>query len=361
MAKDFIPPKDESIFPESKLRPVVLQWNRLAAVLSKNNLSTRERNRLEAESMAILNTIIIDCTEMFKRLAQHEKFHLTVPLDVLVSAAQEKVPKWISKWDPNRGALFSWLSKCAKNIFRGEIVKQVGFQKRIHTTDDDVVLERLSGYVDSTVDMDDAAGELQERLHSITCPWACDAMRGAIRYIIECVLEDNHSKSASIRGASFAWGLDFELSKFLYAWTLISMRDILYDKTYVPMTKVDLLRAAYNTQVHPSSYAPAIMDIVGNDKYLQLCHMFPGMRIRFPSPGENDKLVKDYQLYLELSQSDMDPLSIEKSARRLGRTEKHAIHVFNEMTKLLDPRSSGDYPVYEDDDHATPEPGGEES
>lgn len=61
VAKDTNRTKDEHIFPESKIRPLVLNWKRLID----------EDKTWEA--MDLLEVIIADSTEMFKRLAQHEK------------------------------------------------------------------------------------------------------------------------------------------------------------------------------------------------------------------------------------------------------------------------------------------------
>lgn len=62
--------------------------------------------------MLVLEQIVEGSTAMFERLAQFEDFHYTVDLPILVSAAQEKVIKWLTKWQPKKGRLFSWFSKC---------------------------------------------------------------------------------------------------------------------------------------------------------------------------------------------------------------------------------------------------------
>lgn len=59
----------------------------------------------------MLEQIVEGSTAMFERLAQFEDFHYTVDLPILVSAAQEKVIKWLAKWQPKKGRLFSWFSK----------------------------------------------------------------------------------------------------------------------------------------------------------------------------------------------------------------------------------------------------------
>lgn len=89
----------EHIFPASKLTPLAIKWKQLYAA---------GRHK---EAMLVLEEIVIGSTAMFERLAQFEDFHFTVDLPILVSAAQEKVIKWLIKWQPKKGKLFSWFSK----------------------------------------------------------------------------------------------------------------------------------------------------------------------------------------------------------------------------------------------------------
>ena len=91
--------------------------------------------------MLVLEQIVEGSTAMFERLAQFEDFHYTVDLPILVSAAQEKVIKWLAKWQPKKGRLFSWFSKCAKNAFRSELVKVNQYFS--HEEDEDAGFELL--------------------------------------------------------------------------------------------------------------------------------------------------------------------------------------------------------------------------
>ena len=93
------PIEGEHIFPASKLTPLAVQWKQLYAA-----------NR-HKEAMLVLEQIIEESTFMFQRLALFEDFQYTVDLPILVSAAQEKVIKWLVKWNPKKGRLFSWFSK----------------------------------------------------------------------------------------------------------------------------------------------------------------------------------------------------------------------------------------------------------
>jgi len=87
--------------------------------------------------MLVLEQIVEGSTAMFERLAQFEDFHYTVDLPILVSAAQEKVIKWLAKWQPKKGRLFSWFSKCLSGESRvlladGTYARIDGLKNRIN-------------------------------------------------------------------------------------------------------------------------------------------------------------------------------------------------------------------------------------
>lgn len=114
----------QHIFPDDELHQLAVRWKELTA------------QKRSAEAMVLLEQIIIGSTPMFERLAQHEKLHQTVDLDILVSAAQEKVVKWLLKWEPKLGKLFTYFSKSLAGDTR--LVLADGSLRRI----DDIVNNR---------------------------------------------------------------------------------------------------------------------------------------------------------------------------------------------------------------------------
>src|SRR5262245_44925934 len=104
-------PGRETVFQASRLTPLGVKWKELTAA------------KRHKEAMAVLEEIIKGCTPMFERLAMHENFHHTVNLNWLVSAAQDKIVRWLLAWEPRKGLLFSFFSRCAKNAFLSEIGK----------------------------------------------------------------------------------------------------------------------------------------------------------------------------------------------------------------------------------------------
>jgi hypothetical protein len=50
----------------------------------------------------------------------------------------------------------------------------------------------------------------------------------------------------------------------------------------------------------------------------------------------------------EILNSDKDPESIAKIAKRFGKTEKSATDIYVSMTGVMNPMVSGEFPVYDD-------------
>jgi hypothetical protein len=342
-------PEGQHIFHAAKLEPMAKKWQ---------ELNTTDA----AAAMALLEQIIIMSTPMFERLAMHEEFHLTVPLDQLISAAQEKVVVWLLRWDPNKGRLFSWFSKCAKNAFRAEITKVLNFRDHIHTTDDS--LEKLFGSEDHEVDKHDAAEDVRRRIHGITCRWGHPQELGTLHYLIECIIDDNHQKEMAIQGAAFAWGLSVDHVRFFYTWCLMALRNAHLDKVSIPLTEQDLFRCRYAYTVLPDW-----LNIIPWDKVQHTCHhcgrtslcssgsfkdviaTFGGMRIKFPSIDELIRLRDDYHISREISKSDMDPESVGAIMKKHKRPARTAEQIYRELTQLNDKNLLGEHYIYDEHHH----------
>lgn len=320
----------EHIFPATELTALAIKWKQLYRI---------GRHK---EAMAILEQIVVGSAAMFERLAQYEDFHYTVDLPVLVSAAQEKVIKWLIAWNPKKGKLFTWFSKCAKNAFRSELVKVNQYRKRYHVTSDN--LEKFYGVEDHEVDKHDLASDLSGRLQAMTCRWADPQYVGAIRYLIQCITEDNHDKITAVRSASYAYGISPELAKFFYTWSLTNLRHTFHDKVYVPFTNVDLIRA-----IESFSLTPELIDIIGTEKFIECCTLLPGYKFKFPSLQQLAKYRETYNLSKEIENSDLDPDSVALIAKKHGRTVRSATEEWHDLIEKRDPRNYGEYDIFNED------------
>ena len=318
--------KGEHIFPATQLTQLALRWKSLTAA---------GRHR---EAMQILEQVIIGSTSMFERLAQHEDFHYVVELPILVAAAQEKVIKWLQHWNPRKGRLFSWFSKCAKNAFRSEIVKVNQFRRRIHTTGEH--LEKYFPSYDHDTDKRDTAAEVKNRLQGITSRWGDPQEVAALHYMLECMVEE-HEKNAVINGAAYAWGITPEVSKFFYTWCLVAMRDAVYEKIHVPFTQQDLFRHHYSY-----THLVNLLDIITWDQLKRIIATHGGLRLKIPTMASLAKLRENYLISCEVERSDMDPDAVAGVARKFQRSPRSAQEAFEEMAETLHPNRAGEHDIY---------------
>ena len=299
--------------------------------------------------MLVLDEIIQKSTPMFERFAQHEEYTNTVELSILVSAAQEKVVKWLLKWEPKLGKIFSWFSKCAKHAFLSEIVKANQYKKRYHVTGDN--LEKYYGSIDHESDRHDMSVEFDRSLKDLFCRWGSPQEIGAIRYMVECLVHDldNHNKQAAIRGAAYAWGISMDMAKFFYGWVLIALRDLHYARVRVPFTEEDLLRHAlsYTNFVELYQFMP-------HDQIKKLIAVMGGQRIKIPTIAQITRLKDDYETFETVLVSDKDPATVADIAKKKKRSPRTAADAYQTMVESTNPNRSGEYSVYDGDNESNP-------
>ena len=339
MQPALIVPKTEvegqHIFPDDELHQYALQWKELI-----------EARRL-TEAMFLLDKIIVKSTPMFERLAQHERFHHVVDLDVLVGAAQEKVVKWLLRWEPKLGKLFTFFSKCAKHAFLSELVKVNQYRKRYHATSDS--LEKFIGTEDHAIDKQDLATEVRHDIDSLTCRWGNPQELGALAYQIECILdEENRDRQAAVRGAAYAFGVSMEMSKFFYRWALMALRGAFYGRIRVNFTEQDLFLLSESY----TDFADFHDDVPWeNLKRVMVKH--GGKRVKIPTLAHLAKLKEDYIMFREIDATAKDPLSVAEVAERHKKTPKTAAQAYEEMAEILNPRRAGEYYIFAHNDDET--------
>lgn len=322
----------EHIFPASQLTPLGAKWKELTAA---------GRHR---EAMDVLEEIIKGSTPMFERLAMHEGFQSTVDLSVLVSAAQEKVVRWLMAWEPKKGRLFTFFSKCAKHAFLSEVGKMSQYRKRFYTTSD--TLEEIRGYEDHEVDKHDLANDVMSQIKELHCRWGCPQEVGCLRFLILCITsDDTHDKNSAIWSASYAWGVSHDLARFFYTWALVALRNQLMSRIHLPFTEQDLMRS-----MHSYSFLPDLMDTIGIEHTKKVIAVFQGQRIKIPTLAQLAKEHQDYMMTVEIQNSDHDPDSVATIAKRYGKTEKSAMEVYQETIQNLDSKRYGEHPIFPDDE-----------
>jgi hypothetical protein len=235
------------------------------------------------------------------------------------------------------------VSNCSKHAFLSEIAKLNQHRKRFHATSDN--LEKFFGTEDHNAFRDEAADDVRHRLQDVTTRWGDPQQTGAVRYILECLVEDRDEqkpdKETIIRSAAYAWCINPELTRFFYDWALFALRDALYDKIRVPFTQQDILR-------HRESYGflVDVIDIVGWDRFKRLVVSLGGQRIKLPTLQQLARLHQDYLMSMEIDRSELDPDAVEEIGKKHGRSGKTAQEAFEEMVETLNPNRAGEYGIY---------------
>ncbi len=338
MVKAPLPPKVEvegqHIFPDDELHQYAIRWKELNA------------KGKQGEAMVLLEKIVEGSTPMFERLAQHEKFHHTVDLEILVSAAQEKVVKWLLRWEPKLGKLFTWFSKCAKHAFLSELVKVNQYRKRYHSTDDS--LEKFIGTEDHAIDKHDLAREVRASIEDLTCRWGDPQEIGALRYLIECIVdEENRDRQAAIRGAAYAWGISPDMAKFFYRWALTALRGAFIKRIRVNFTEQDLFLLSESY----SDFADFHDDLTF-EQMRNVMVKHGGKRVKIPTLSHVAKLKEDFQMWQEIEATDKDPISIAEVADRHRKSPKSATQAYEDMCQKLNPQRAGEFYIFKDNEDA---------
>jgi hypothetical protein len=229
---------------------------------------------------------------------------------------------------------------CAKNVFKGEVVRANTYRTRIYSTGDS--LEKFHGAEDHEAFRDEVEVSVRDQFKRIAVRWGSKQEIGAVRFLLESIMLEDHDKRCAVQSARYGFGLSLDLSKFFYNWVLFAMRNELYVKAHVPFTEQDLVR-------HSNSYThiPDLLEIITWVQFKRIVMTLGGQRIKIPTSQQLSKLKDNYDLYVELEASDKDPASVETLARRRGRTTKSAQDVWDEMSTTVRPDRSGEYPVYE--------------
>ena len=321
--------KREHIFADSQLTSLAIQWKHLTAA------------GRHQEAMLLLEEIIKGSTNMFEQLARFENYHYTVDLSLLISAAQQKVLWWLIKWQPRKGRLFSWFSKCAKNAFRSELVRVNQFRKRyVHVAAED--FEKFYGSEDHEVDKHDMASQVKTRLESLVCRWGDSQEIEAIRFLVLCILDEGHKKQAAIRSAAYAYGISFDLSKFFYNWAIVALREAFYESVYIPFTDHELL-----TAVHSYTFWPEFVDIVGLDKAKECIAKLGGQSLRFPTLQKVAKLRQNYKIFREVQKGDLDPDAMAETGRLFNKSPNTVQRTFDEVSQQIDSHRYGEHSLFD--------------
>lgn len=320
--------KGEHIFQASVLEPLALGWK---------EDTKRGRHDKAGEK---LEEIVKLSTPMFIRLAQHEGFQHTVDLDTLVLAAQARVATWLLYWDPAKGRMFTFFSKCAKYVFLAEVVRTSQHRKRYHSTPDS--LEKFIGSEDNAVSTREALEAIDHTLRDLHARWGDKQALDCVRFHIACVVENPRgNKKKAIKAGAYASGLSVDMSKFFYNWALFLLRDAMYDKLALPYTEQDLFRLRYSY-----TYLPDLLTVITWQQMLKVIALLGGMRVKFPTITQLQQLKRDYAVFRRVDTSSKTPKDIETAADESGISTSTAEEIYQTMSAELQEHRDEETPLY---------------
>jgi len=235
-------------------------------------------------------------------------------------------------------------SKCARHAFLSELGKMNLYRRRYHSTDDS--LEKFIGTEDHSVDKHDLAADAKKRISEITCRWGHPQEIGCIRYLLECITdEDKRNKQGAIRAASYAWGMPPDMTKFFYRWAHAELRSAFYDRIKISMTETDLvyLEESYSLFVD-------LVNAIGLDLGKKAMALLGGNRVRIPTVTAAARLREEFEMHQEIEKTDLDSDSIAAIAAKHKRTARSATDSYEHMCNILNPRRAGEYYVFKEND-----------
>ena len=139
----------------------------------------------------------------------------------------------------------------------------------------------------------------------------------------------------------------------------MSLRHVMMDKISIRLTEQDLFNCKFSY-----TFLPDFLKIIPWNKvnhtcpecghsfscssgsFKDLCATFGGQRIKFPSIDELIKLSEDYNISLEILDSDMDPESVTDVVKRHNRPARTAEQIFREMSQMHDQSLLGEHDIY---------------
>lgn len=241
-----------------------------------------------------------------------------------------QIERWIIKWVPGNGALYSYLSQCCKHGCISYVSKESQYRQR-QILMGDAPMESLGAVYTQDFSSDP---ELVKAIHArISVRWSDHEIREAINYAVEEVLEGIPNRKIALQTMAFAFpGIGVhvepgvsrdetvEVAKFLLDWASAAVRSAYLDLRCPPISENDVLRLQ-----NRYSFLPDLVGIVGAAQAAKVITAFGGMSIRFPSVStltRTKQLVKAYDAWTKSPGPDTIKHWASKTKIPTGRLEE---------------------------------------
>lgn len=254
-----------------------------------------------------------ECINLIDSIIRKSKFHEKVPFLDLRNWLFLQFERWIDKWIPGEGKIYSYFAICTKHGCLSFITKEKLLRQRyVHT---DVPLESLSGDSGSYEQDFDFAMQtrMKERVREIHTRWHEPVIRECLQYMASSVLAQRGvlRRRQILKTATTAYPIDIETAKFLLDWMHGAVRQAFLELYDHPMSFQDVMIASEKW-----SFMKDVMSVIGFKNFKKLACVFAGATLRFPSPSQIMRYGKIAVASKAIS-IDQTPESIELMASKL--------------------------------------------
>lgn len=261
------------------------------------------------------------------------KFNRHVSFHDLCSHLFLQLERWIDKWTPGNGTLYSYCSTCIKHGCISYVTREAQLRQRQVLTGD-IPLETIGASY--TMDFS-GEKDLAERIRSgIHIRWNDPEIREAIKYVTEEILLNGGVRQRKIMLRTMECAFDLgmhteaslgrqepvEVAKFIIDWTQTAVRQVWLDHHTPPITAFDIARIQSRF-----SFLPDLVNCIGIENAAKAMSVFSGVSIRFPTTAGWEKtkqLANAYDAYLR----EPDPHTVTYWSKKLKIGEERLASIF---------------------------------
>lgn len=231
---------------------------------------------------------------------------------------------------------------CIKNGCISYVTKDGSAKKRHVFTDvplDSVGLMEDVSYSHYHLSDDDLVA-IQNSVEKVMSRWKEPVIRECLRYMVTVILQKRISRRTEVlQSAVWGYGIPLDTAKFLFDWSLGSVRGAMLEHWDSPIGEADIIRAA-----EKFSFIPDMANLVGWKNVRKIMTVFQGMTVKFPTVSTLRKAFAVREIY---NQSDFTPAKMERIGKAYGISSGKISEVFEEVSSNIQAGVMEDDPLFE--------------
>jgi len=279
------------------------------------------------------------------------RFNRTVPHHDLCSHLFLQMERWLDKWIPGNGSLYSYVSTCCKHGCISLVTKESTLRQRNLLMGDSPPEVTGAHY-----EMDfSGEGDMVDRMRaSVSMRWHDPVIKEAVQYVLEEILSNGgiRQRKNMIRTMEYAFDLGVhsepslgkneavEVAKFLIDWTVAMVRAEWLERHASPVSSEDVLRLQSRY-----GYLPDVVGLIGVENATKLMVAFAGVGIRFPTASAFDRMKSVGKAYDEWL-ADPGPHTVSRWAKKLRMPEDKLFDLLTSWARNAQAGVQEDVSVY---------------